>query len=159
MTPEFTLLPFNLPGRVYRSAMPYGSYDPSGEILPTYISAQISTIVILAEEEEIIRIAGRDLKSLYWQQGWRVLHLPISDYGVPDLGLLKGTVSSALDAAGEGKHLVIHCSAGLGRTGMFAACMAKQRFGMPGEQAISWVRDTIPHAIETEGQRQTVIDF
>lgn len=139
--------------------MPYGSYDPYGEIMPAYVSAQISTVVLLAGEREIKRLSGRDLKSLYHCQGWRVLHLPVKDYSVPEVGLLRRTVSSALDAAGEGHHLVVHCSAGQGRTGMFVACMAKQRFGMQGEQAIAWVREALPYAVETERQRQMVIDF
>lgn len=139
--------------------MPYGSYDPGGEILPAYIAAQISSVVMLVGEAEIFRIIGRDLKSLYHSQGWRVLDLPVRDYEVPEMNLLRRTVSQALEAAGNGEHLVVHCSAGLGRTGMFVACMAKQHYGMRGEQAIAWVRAALPHAVETEGQRQMVIDF
>lgn len=159
MTLELTLLPFDLQGTIYRSVMPYGSYDPNGEVLTAYRSVHISMVVALAEAEEIIRLAGRDLLLLYQQQGWQVLHFPIRDFDIPEPESLKHSVQNALNAASIGEQVAIHCSAGVGRTGMFAACMAKHHFATTGEQAIAWVRRFIPQAVETEKQRKIVLDF
>lgn len=159
MTIEFTELPLDLSGKVYRSVMPYGFSDPGGEIYPAYIAAQISAVVVLVDIDEMVRIAGRNLIPLYQQQGWNVLHLPIKDYGIPDEDLLSQAVESMLDLAQEGENIAIHCSGGLGRSGMLAACMAKRVFGIAGEQAIAWVRRYIPEAVETKEQMQLVVDF
>lgn len=159
MSTPITELPFRLPGRVYRSAMPFGLYDREGKVYPAYLDANISTVVILAETSEITEKSGRDLRKLYLQQGMGVLHLPIQDYDIPDPKLLKQTVTEALDLVRQGKNIAIHCSGGIGRTGMMLACMAKQVFHTDGEQAIAWVRKYVPGAVETDYQRQLVIDF
>ncbi len=50
-----TELPFEQRGRIYRSPMPFGKYDPEGLIYQTYRRNSISMIVLLAEEEECIK--------------------------------------------------------------------------------------------------------
>lgn len=47
-----TELPFGQPGRIYRSPMPFGTYDPEGVIYEAYRTNDISTIVLLAEDRE-----------------------------------------------------------------------------------------------------------
>lgn len=159
MSTSITELPFGLPGKVYRSAMPFGLYDQEGKVYPAYLDADISTVVILVETSEILEKSGRDLRKLYLKQGMGLLHLPIQDYDIPDPKVLKQTVTEALDLVRQGKNIAIHCSGGIGRTGMMLACMAKQVFHTDGEQAIAWVRKYVPGAVETDYQRQLVIDF
>jgi protein-tyrosine phosphatase len=139
--------------------MPYGLYDLEGKIFPAYLEANISTVVVLAENKEIMEKSRGDLLMLYKQQGMDFLHLPIKDFGVPDPATLKHTTNTALDLARQGKNIAIHCSGGIGRTGMFAACMAKDVFNLTGECAIAWVREFIPGAVETEAQSQLVNDY
>ena len=76
-------LPFGLPGRIFRSPMPYGPYDPQGTVLSRYRQEQIAGIVLLASDEECLRKAGRALRALYEQEGWQVLYLPIPDFVPP----------------------------------------------------------------------------
>ncbi len=47
-----TELPFGLPGRVFRSPMPFGLYDPHGEVYDQFREEQIAVIVLLASDEE-----------------------------------------------------------------------------------------------------------
>lgn len=159
MSIPITELPFGLPGKIYRSAMPFGLYDREGKVYPAYLEANISAVVVLAETSEILAKSGRDLRELYLQHGMDILHLPIQDYDIPEKKFLKQAVTEALDLVCQGKNIAIHCSGGIGRTGMMLACMAKQVFHTDGEQSISWVRKFVPGAVETDSQRLLVIDF
>lgn len=156
---EFTEIPFNLPGKIYRSAMPYGMYDSRRAIYPAYRQHRVSTVVVLVKREDLIRHSGRDLLQLYEQDGLRVLHLPSQDFGVPDPIELHNIVDEVLQLVQSGENIAVHCLGGIGRTGLFLACLAKRVFGMQGEQAITWLRGYVPGAVETGEQRRVVSEF
>ena len=52
---------------------------------------------------------------------------------------------------------MIHCSAGIGRNGLFTAYLAKRRLGLSGAEALQWVRCYIPRAVETPEQQRLVL--
>src|SRR3972149_9683101 len=145
----FTELPFHLPGRVFRSAMPFSSFDPGDKLLDRYLEEQVSVVVLLVSDDYCWSHSCRDLRSLYQDQGLTVVHLPIPDFGVPEHGELERDVTAALGYSLEGKNIAIHCQAGIGRTGTFAACLAKRTLGLTGDEAIVWVRQWIRGGIET----------
>ena len=43
--------------------------------------------------------------------------------------------------------LVVHCHAGMGRTGLFLACLAQRALHMSPVEAIDWVRSYVPGAL------------
>ena len=153
-----TELPLPLPGRIFGSPMPFGDFDPEGEALLKYGEEEVSVIVVLAEEEEILRKAGRDLKALYRKEGFEVIHIPTPDFNVPSKEILEEGVKRTIEKARAGRNIAIHCHAGIGRTGLFAALLAKALLGLSGEEAIQWVRRYIPGAVEAKEQRQRVIE-
>lgn len=73
----------------------------------------------------------------------RVLHAPVPDRHLADADLLNGSVLPFLGAADEaGERAVVHCRAGVGRTGhVLAAWLAHARGRSPGE-AVSLVEET-----------------
>ncbi len=154
--PALTELPFDLPGRVFRSPMPFSAYDQGGQLLGAYHREKIAAIVQLAPDEECLQLTGKELRALYVLEGFEVIYQPIQDMGIPSRSEFERSLAMALEVAQSGGNLVIHCHAGIGRTGTFLACLAKRILGFSGDQAVSWVRQFIPHAIETEGQRQFV---
>jgi len=156
---SLTELPFHLPGRVFRSAMPFSSFDPNGKLLERYLEEQVSVVVLLVSDGNCWKHSGRDLRSLYQDQGLTVIYLPIPDFGVPEQDELERDVTAALGYSLEGKNIAIHCQAGIGRTGTFAACLAKRTLGLSGDEAIDWVRQWIPGGIETSEQEQLVRSY
>ena len=147
---------YDLPGRVFRSEMPFSSYDPYGKLFSDYQRERISTVVLLAEDSECQRITGFDLRKFYLEQGIKVIYLPIPDFGTPHIGNITKAVELACEQAGQGYHQVVHCHAGIGRTGMFAACLAIRIMGFSASDAISWVRERIPGAVEVPEQVQLI---
>ena len=148
-----TELPFGFPGRVFRSPMPFGPYDLHGEVYDQFCEEQIAVIVLLASDEECLHKTGCNLRALYLKEGFQVLYLPIPDFGVPTKDDLEQAVQHTIAHAQAGHHIVIHCSAGIGRTGLFTAYLAKRCLGLSGAEALQWVRRFIPHAVETPEQQ------
>lgn len=160
MKAELTELPYGFAGMVYRSPLPLSPYyDPEQRLLGAYQEAGVKMIVMLTTEEEAYEITGLNLRSLYQSAGFEVLYIPVPDYSIPDQDELNEPIQQVIAAARRGKTIVIHCHAGLGRTGMFAACLAKAVFGMNGEDAVNWVRQHIPHAVETREQLAFIRQF
>jgi len=160
MHAKLTKLPYGLAGTIYRSPLP-GSplFDPEQQLLDVYIQKSVETVVMLTPEEEVRELTGMDLQARYKSLGFDIIHAPIPDFSVPDAGELQKPIQVTLQAAHAGKTLVIHCHAGLGRTGIFASCLAKVVFEMSGEEAVAWVRQYIPHAVENNIQYQFVKNF
>src|SRR5215813_9130512 len=150
-------LPFGLPGRVFRSPMPFGPYDLHGEVYDQWCEEQIAVIVLLASDAECLHRTGCNLRALYLKEGFEVLYLPIPDFGVPRRDDLEQTAQQTISFAQAGHHIVIHCSAGIGRTGLFMAYLAKWYLGLSGAEALQWVRRFIPRAVETPEQQWLIL--
>jgi protein-tyrosine phosphatase len=154
-----TELDFGTPGRIYRSPMPFGPYDADHSLIQAYGSASISAVVVLAEAEECLRKTGLDLLALYREQRLEVILCPIPDYAIPQWQPFEQTLLAVAGRARHGQHTVVHCSAGIGRTGLFMACLAHHLLGLDGDAAVAWVRQVIPTAVESESQVQWVMQY
>ena len=155
-----TKLPFGLEGDIYRSPLPLSpQFDPSQEVLSLYVKADIDVVVMLTPDEEAVDVIGQNLRLLYRDFGFEVIYVPVEDFSIPARGAFDQPIKETMKAAKSGKNIAIHCHAGLGRTGTFAACLAKVVFDMTGEEAVDWIRDYIPGAIQTREQYRYVLEF
>jgi protein-tyrosine phosphatase len=79
--------------------MPFSVYDPQGDSLLQFKREKGSLIVLLAEEAECIERTGQNLKSLYYREGFQVIHLPIPDFDVPSKEGLEEAVKKTVKHA------------------------------------------------------------
>ncbi len=86
--------------------------------------------------------------------------LPVPDFGVPEPAALKSAVGAVLAqlTAEPSRPVHVGCRAGIGRTGLFLACLARAA-GVDGD-ALDWVRrHYVPHAAETPEQEAMARGF
>jgi uncharacterized protein (DUF952 family) len=153
----FSELPFGEKGKVYRSPTP-GSYmfDPDDRVFDLYLQNQISTVVVLNEESEHSRYTGGNLLERYRAAGIKVIFDPVPDFQAPPLNYWNDTLNESIRRIKKGENIAVHCHAGIGRTGIFAALLAHELLGTDADASIAWVREYIPWAIDTENQKRFV---
>lgn len=90
--------------------------------------------------------------------GLEGLHLPIPDFTPPDDASVDEFLAKARFYAHEGKAVVVHCGAGMGRTGTLIACYLVDK-GFDAAEAIQLVRRSRPGSIETAEQEEAVFNL
>jgi ADP-ribosyl-[dinitrogen reductase] hydrolase len=118
----------------------------------------VQLLATLIEDFEFELLGVPDLPEKTRSLGIRWLHLPIVDFGIPDSRFEKqwNTDGKELKKVLEdGGRVVLHCRAGLGRTGTIAARLLIE-FGMDPRAAIAKVRQARPGAIQTREQDEYV---
>ncbi|MEM7405145.1 MAG: tyrosine-protein phosphatase [Pseudomonadota bacterium] len=139
--------------------------DP-GEPPPSRLDADIralrscgaSAVVTLLETSELARLGVPRLLEAYRRHDLRFWHCPIADMQTPQSAFVRAWQDAAPElqaALGEGGCVAVHCAAGLGRTGMFAARILSLA-GLAPDAAITAVRRARPGAIETRAQADYV---
>jgi len=149
---EIIEIPFNLPGKVFRSCMPFSSFDHKNSVYDGYKRLKVSAVAVLSSPEECLRHTGKDLIGFYKQEGLEVIQIGVQDFGIPDLEEFTPFLNRVIQRAHDKKNIAIHCFAGIGRTGVLLSCMAKQLFDLSGENSIKWVRQYIHGAVQTREQ-------
>lgn len=151
-----TELPLGLPGRLFRSPMPFSAFDVGERALAEFDQQGVRVVVVLAEEAECEVHASRDLLQAYAQQSLEVIHLPIPDYHAVSHDKLRTLIDEVLGHLRAGRNVAIHCRAGRGRTGALAACLAREVLGLSGNEALEWIRALVPGSVETVTQEALV---
>jgi protein-tyrosine phosphatase len=117
-------LPEGLTGRLFLHSMP-GRYEAYEDARQEIARCQIARVVCLAPLTEVktkspLYAQAIEATSLPWIQEM----FPVADYGIPEnrdtFWRLAHRLATALQS---GDRVLIHCGAGVGRTGMLAICV------------------------------------
>jgi protein-tyrosine phosphatase len=135
--------------------------DMRGRVWRRDLAADLDTIaawgarlvVTLTEAHEFARHGVPDLGAAVAARGLDWRHFPIPDMGAPaagaDLRHLVDEIEAILD---DGGRVLVHCAAGMGRTGTLAALLLVDGFGETVEAAVARVRAARPGTVESAAQ-------
>ncbi|MBX2881953.1 MAG: dual specificity protein phosphatase family protein [Granulosicoccus sp.] len=115
-------------------------------------------VVCLVEEHELKLNKVESLPSAVQNAGMWWSHLPIIDMDIPDQEFENNWAVEGeriRHALRIGERVIIHCFAGLGRTGMIGARILVE-FGIEPEQAIRQIRRDDRRRIQTRAQSNFV---
>ena len=90
--------------------------------------------------------------------GLMVFHVPMEDMEAPTQEQLDRCISAIGKAHERQMPVVVHCTAGLGRTGVILACYFVTT-GLSARDAIARVRRLRPGSVETGDQAAAVSEF
>ena len=92
------------------------------------------------------------------EAGLMTVHIPVVDMEAPSQEQLDRCLAAIHRANGQNLGVGIHCSAGLGRTGVVLGCYFISK-GLTAPNAIARVRRLRPGSIETTEQEEAVEEF
>jgi protein-tyrosine phosphatase len=116
-------------------------------------------VVCLVEQKELSAMGVPNYFEHVENSGFMLFHFPIKDMSVPAAPFFSAWNSSSeklISLISQDSKIIVHCAAGLGRTGMFCASLLKRQ-GHTAQDAIRKVRLTRPGAIETKAQENYVL--
>jgi protein-tyrosine phosphatase len=104
-----------------------------------------TTVVCLVEARELAGHWPHYVDWLHAHLGDTVVWFPVHDLNAPPLATTLTLLTDLRTRLDRGEHLLMHCAAGIGRTGTLAACLLVQ-MGMDVDGALELVRTSRPMA-------------
>jgi atypical dual specificity phosphatase len=89
---------------------------------------------------------------------FNVYHIPIANQKPPTLHEMHQAVSIIQASLKSSQPVVVHCEAGLGRTGTIIAGYLAT-CGLPAQEAIDYMRKLRPGSVETEEQEAVIYEY
>ena len=134
-------LPTDVPGQLWLGAMP-GRFETWPAFESHAERSRLALVVCLTPRSEVAElsplyhaavVAGR--VPFRWQQ------VAMRNFGLPeDPAGFRRDIGDIATALRQGDSVLLHCAAGIGRTGTAAACVLKS-LGLPTAEALQRIRD------------------
>jgi protein-tyrosine phosphatase len=134
-------LPRDIPGKLWLASMP-GRFEAWSAFEAQAAHDGLALVVCLTPRDEIAELSpAYHAAVLRGRMPFRWMSLPVRNFGVPqDSATFRRQVAEIAQALQQGDAVLLHCAAGIGRTGSTAACVLKA-LGLPTEQALQRVLD------------------
>ncbi len=149
-------LPDYLHGKLYLHSMP-GRYEPWSQFQQQAAHLGITRLVNLTDREEVRQKSPDYYEFLQSPDvGWSISSFPIQDFGVPeDHQAFKAFAQEIALRLAAGECLLIHCGAGIGRTGTITTAVLLAS-GLSLDQAANLVAEAGSHP-ETPEQKALIL--
>ena len=144
------------PGKFFTSHMDLSNIKKDGEFIN---SNGVELIVSLLTDNEIKSLGIQDFESIWTKLNIKNIKFPIRDLSSPrpdQLRTFKELIKIILSFIHKSRPVLIHCNAGLGRSGLVAAVVCKE---LKIPNAINFVRSNRKGAIENEAQENFIINW
>jgi protein-tyrosine phosphatase len=159
MTP-FTIsrCPLNPVGEIALSRMP-GAITSIEDDVAEIVALDCACVLTLAPEQELAQHGAAQLPAILKRVGLPWHHFPIEDYGTPAASQMENwrDLSQRLHQyLDDDRKILIHCYAGIGRSGTIALRLMVERGADPIE-ALAQIRHIRPGAVERPAQYEWAI--
>jgi protein-tyrosine phosphatase len=141
MTLRRVRLPSDLPGQLWLGSMP-GRFESWSAFEAQAERARLAMVVCLTPRPELAELSpDYHAAVVAGRVGFRWLQVPMRNFGLPEEpAAFRRDVQAMADAVRAGDAVLLHCAAGIGRTGTAAACVLKA-LGLDAPEALRRVRD------------------
>jgi protein-tyrosine phosphatase len=133
-------LPAGVPGKLWLASMP-GRFEAWNAFVGAAQRSHLGLVVCLTPRQEMRELSPEYHKAVgAGTVPFRWLNVPVPNFGVPaDAQAFRQDLQQIASALQRGDAVLLHCAAGLGRTGSAAACILKA-LGLSTSEALSRVR-------------------
>jgi atypical dual specificity phosphatase len=105
--------------------------------------------------KSIITMTERGLPDS-WVEGLEYLHIPTEDLSAPDIDKIDAAVDFIHERIKNKDPVMVHCAAGIGRTGTILASYLIKYQNLTAGEAIKKIRQERPGSIQSESQEMAV---
>ena len=119
---------------------------------------QLQQDIVFLKDKGISVIVN--LEEYFWDYpSFELLHMPVKDFQPPDLEDFAPCIEFINQKIEEGKKVLVHCHAGMGRTNLMIAAYIVHFEREKPDTALERVKNARPMHMVTEKQEQSLWDY